>query len=278
MKGKKKELALSSPSFFGSVASARLGHETTLISKLSSEFDKKWLTFLDKEGVKLIKQPAWQDTSYEIKHDKSGAKMVKVTGDAGPIVNVPDLKADVVLINSYFGNVDLKVLKKLKTEDNLLALDAQGFIKYKNPGGEISNVPWLEKEKYLKYVDILKLNARELYFLTGKTTLNSASELLKLGPKIVTLTLAEQGAYIFHGKKFIKVPVYETKLVDKTGAGDVFATSFVIRYKQTEDIMDAAYFASAAASFIVEKKGVNGIEKLKKVERRYKTLREIFLA
>ena len=102
VKGKKKELALSSPSFFGSVASARLGHETTLISRLSSEFDKKWLTFLDKEGVKLIKQPAWQDTSYEIKHDKSGAKMVKVTGDAGPIVNVPDLKADVVLINSYF--------------------------------------------------------------------------------------------------------------------------------------------------------------------------------
>lgn len=278
IKGKKEEISLSCPSFYGAVAAARMGHEAIIISKLSSSFDKKYLKQLDAEGITLIRQPAWQDTEYYITYDKAGNKNVSIKSDAGPIVAVQKMECDAALINSYVGNVSVEVLKTLKSPTNTLALDAQGFIKYKNPNNEISNVPWLEKENYLKYVDVLKMNAKELYFLTGKTTLNSASELLKLGPKVVTLTLAEQGAYIFYEKKFMKVPVYETKMVEKTGAGDVFATAFALRFKEKNDILDSAYFASSAASFTVEKKGIAGITNAKKVEKRYKTLREIFLA
>ena len=127
-------------------------------------------------------------------------------------------------------------------------------------------------------MDILKLNAKELYYLTGKKTLNSAMDLLKLGPKVIALTLATQGAYIFYDRRYIKVPIYETKIVHRGGVGDVYLTSFAIRYAQTKDITDAAYFAAAAASFAIEKHGSKGIADLKKVEKRYKTLREIFLA
>jgi sugar/nucleoside kinase (ribokinase family) len=138
-------------------------------------------------------------------------------------------------------------------------------------------VPWLEKEKYLKYVDILKLNANELYYLTGKSTLNSAMELLRLGPKIVTLTMGDKGSYIFYDKKYMKVPVYKTKVVDKSGVGDVYMAAFALKYAESRDLVDAAYFAAAAASFIVEKIGLE-MPTLNKITRRYKTLREIFLA
>jgi sugar/nucleoside kinase (ribokinase family) len=40
--------------------------------------------------------------------------------------------------------------------------------------------------------------------------------------------------------------------MDPTGAGDVFATSFLIRYQETGDPSEAAVFACCAASCVVE--------------------------
>lgn len=276
--GRKKKTDIGGASFYAGITAARLGADTTVVTKLSGTFEKKYLNKLKKENIKLIKQPAWHNTEYEVSYDKEDDKKVIVTKDAGPIVNIPDLNPDVAVISSNISKIDKRVLQKLKTPDNILILDAQSFINYINPEKEMTKVPWLDKEDYLKYVDILKLNAKELYYLTGKTTLNSAMDLLKLGPKIVTLTLATQGSYIFYDKKYMKVPIYETKVQHKGGVGDVYSTAFAIKYKETEDITDAAYFAAAAASFAVEKQGAKGIAKRKKVDKRYKTLREIFLA
>jgi len=276
--GKKKRSNIGGSSYFCGITSARLGNETTIISKLSNTFPEKWIKDIKKEGINIIKQPAWQDSVYAVEYYKDGTKKVTIKSDAGPIIDVPSMDCDVALVGSYFGQIGLKVLQTLKKPENIVALDAQGFIKYRNPDGTVNQVPWLEKEKYLPYTDILKLNANELYYLTGKTTLNSAMELLKLGPKVVTLTMGPTGAYIFYDKKYIKVPVYKTKLVDKSGVGDVYMTAFALRYKETLDIVDAAYFAAAASSFAIEKMGGKGIASKSKVEKRYKTLREIFLA
>jgi len=95
-----------------------------------------------------------------------------------------------------------------------------------------------------------------------------------LGPKIVVLTLGAQGSYIFYEKKYAKIPIYETNKYEHAGIGDVYITSFAIRYKETNDVIDAGYFASAAASFVSEGIIPNNREK---IEKRCKTLREIFL-
>ena len=275
--GKKKESCWAGSSYFSAITAKKLGHEATIVSKISSKIDPKRIKGINKMKINLVTQPTWQDTVYEVEYKKEEGKKVSILSDAGAINSAPSEDYDIAQISSYYGQVGVEVLKNLKKPENLVVLDAQSFIKYKNPDNTVSYAPWLNKEEYLKYVDILKLNARELYYLTGKSTLNSAMELLKLGPKIVTLTLATQGAYVFHEKRYIKVPIYESKFVDKTGVGDVYITAFAIRYKQTQDITEAAYFAAAAASFAVEKKCGDGVADLKKVEKRYKTLKEIFL-
>jgi len=276
--GKKKEPCWAGSSYFSAITAKKLGHEATVVSKISSKIDPKWLKTIEKFKINLVKQPAWDQTVYDVEYDKKGTKSVTILSDAGPINSVPEGDYDVVVISSYYGAIGPEVLRTLKKPDNLLVLDAQSFIKHKNPDNTINYVPWLNKEEYLKYVDILKINARELYYLTGKSTLNSAMELLKLGPKIIALTLSTQGAYIFSDKRYIKVPVYEVKkFVDKTGVGDVYNTAFALKYKETNDVTDSAYFAAAAASFAVEKKGTDSIADSKKVEKRFKTLKEIFL-
>ena len=278
LKGKKKITILAGGSYFAAVQAARLGHDVTLITKISSKFPKKWIKKIEKENIKIIKQPSWEDTAYTIKYNKDNTREVTVESEAGPIMRVPKIDCDIALISSYIGYININVLKILKTEDNLVVLDSQGFTKYKNSNGTLSYVPWLEKEEYLKYVDILKLNMAELYYLTGKTTIHSAYKLLKLGPKIVTLTLKDKGAYIFSGKRYIKVPVFQSKkFINKSGVGDVYTAALAIKYRETENITDAAYFSAAAASYCVEGIGAEKIGDLKKINKRFKTLKDIFL-
>jgi 1D-myo-inositol 3-kinase len=56
--------------------------------------------------------------------------------------------------------------------------------------------------------------------------------------------------------------------VDPTGAGDVFASGFLIEYHLARDPWRAAAFACCAASFAVERPGLEGIPDRESVERR----------
>ncbi len=277
IKGRKKVTTLAG-SYFAALQLAKLGYDVTLVSRLASNFPEKYLKMIKSAKIHLLKQPSWETTEYDVTYHKDESKTAFVHSDAGPIMSVPRIDADLVIITSYIGHIGIDVLKNLKREENILALDVQGFTKYKHQNGELTYVPWLEKEEYLKYADIVKLNAAELYYLTGKTTINSASELLKLGPKVVMLTLGNRGAYVFHDKKYMKIPVYkDVKLKDKVGVGDVYTAAFASKYSESEDIVKASYFASAAASFCVEKVGAEGIANEKKINKRYKVLKDIFL-
>ena len=286
IKGKEKKTTLAGGSWFAALQAARIGHDVTLISKIAPNFPSSWIKRIESEGIKLIKQPAWEYTDYDIEYHKDDSKTVIVNSEAGPIMNVPKIDCDIAIITSYIGKIGLEVLKTLKKpeteeeEGNLLILDAQGFTKYVNPSGELAYVPWLDKEKFLDYTDILKLNTAELYYLTGKSTLASASDLINLGPKIIHLTMGEKGAHVFYSKKrnHLKIPVSEPKkFVDKLGVGDVYTSAFAIRYKETKDIIESVYYAAAAASLCIEKENDKGIADSKKLEKRFKVLKDIFL-
>ena len=58
------------------------------------------------------------------------------------------------------------------------------------------------------------------------------------------------------------------KEVDATGAGDVFATAFLIKYSETQDLALATGFAHCAASFVVEGMGIENLASLEKIEER----------
>ncbi|MHA1823016.1 MAG: PfkB family carbohydrate kinase, partial [Promethearchaeota archaeon] len=61
-------------------------------------------------------------------------------------------------------------------------------------------------------------------------------------------------------------------VVDETGAGDVYLAIFLYEFYNSnftwKAVENAALYASSAASFLVEKKGTNGSESMKKVFKR----------
>jgi sugar/nucleoside kinase (ribokinase family) len=93
---------------------------------------------------------------------------------------------------------------------------------------------------------------------------------------IVAVTRGWRGVTILTRDARHDVPALPREEVDPTGAGDVFAAAFLVRYHETGDPIEAAAFASCAASCAVEGIGASTLGDRAEVAHRLE-LRERFI-
>lgn len=101
----------------------------------------------------------------------------------------------------------------------------------------------------LKKVDIAKPSEDDAERLFGKDTpINQINKFLKLGTKLVILTLGKDGAIVSNGVEKIKFNTLATKVVDTTGAGDAFWSGFysaIIKGYTIKEALDLGFAVSA---------------------------------
>jgi len=76
----------------------------------------------------------------------------------------------------------------------------------------------------LRKTDFLTLNREEAKMLVGGG--NLIKKLSSLGPKIVSITDGKKGVEVYDGKYFYKYKPKKVNVVETTGAGDVFGSTF----------------------------------------------------
>lgn len=82
--------------------------------------------------------------------------------------------------------------------------------------------------EFLPYAHILKISDEELEFITGKSTLEEAKELLFQGNvRLVLFTKGKDGAEIYTKNSSAKIEGNKLEVVDTTGAGDAFIGAFL---------------------------------------------------
>ncbi|OGO52785.1 MAG: hypothetical protein A2148_05220 [Chloroflexi bacterium RBG_16_68_14] len=94
---------------------------------------------------------------------------------------------------------------------------------------------------------------------------------------MVALTADRRGAHLHVENRWRSIKAFPVREVDPTGAGDVFAAAFLVRYHETEDAAESARFASAAAACSVEASGTEGIVGRREIEARMEAHPEIVL-
>lgn len=101
--------------------------------------------------------------------------------------------------------------------------------------------------------DILKTSIEDARQLAG---LDDSDEIvdfyLRLGPGIVTLTLGNDGAVVATMERRERIAAHPAKLVDATGAGDMFAGAFLAEFLRTNDPFAAGRYANVAAALSTE--------------------------
>jgi len=120
----------------------------------------------------------------------------------------------------------------------------------------------------LAHVDLAFPNAAGLRSLFGGDELAGAREILRLGPKVVVVTMGADGCLVVTEDEAIRLPAYTVPVADTTGAGDCFIGTFVSLYLQDWNLRRCGTYASAAAAISVTKVGSRtALPTLDEVER-----------
>lgn len=107
---------------------------------------------------------------------------------------------------------------------------------------------------------LVVLNREEAAFVGGgnvEDIHDLFDKLHALGPKVVVITDGPAGAYASDGKKRLQMPLYPDPAapVDRTGAGDAFASTFVAAAAKGMTLEDALLWAPINSMNVVQKVG-----------------------
>lgn len=144
----------------------------------------------------------------------------------------------------------------------LVGATPQGWLRTWDGEGRVSYRPLEDPKDFLAGVDVLIFSLEDVQ--GNQDHLRALVEAVPLA----VVTLAEQGCEVYQAGRVTRFPARPVpRVVDPTGAGDVFAAAFLVRYQETGDAAEAARFANVTASFSVEGVGTSAIPTRDQVER-----------
>ena len=119
------------------------------------------------------------------------------------------------------------------------------------------------KELIENDVDILFANEDEIKAQSEESSFDSAIEYAKSLKMTVAITRAEKGSVIVDKNNVIEInPIQVDKVVDTTGAGDLYAAGFLFGIAREKDITTCGNYASIAAAEIISHYGARPLVKL----------------
>lgn len=137
-----------------------------------------------------------------------------------------------------------QIVKKVKKEKTKV-----GY----NPGAHELRDGIDGMKELLSVLEVFIVNKEEAWRLVGKE--NDIKILLtklkKYGPKIVIITDGKNGAVCFDGDNFYQQSIFNVPVVEKTGAGDAFATGLVAALIEGLDIKTALRYGAANSANVV---------------------------
>jgi len=127
----------------------------------------------------------------------------------------------------------------------------------------------------LEMADIVMPSIEDAKIITGiASPENAAKSILRKGPKVVALKLGTQGCLVMTKDKKIKVPRFDVKVVDTTGAGDAFDGAFLTGILEGQNLEKAAELANAVAALKSSGRGaVAPLPRKRQVEEFLKSLK-----
>jgi len=264
------------------LAAKRLGMKKVgLIGSMGRDFADRFRQDMADYGIEAQMEITSKQTGgFHLIYDQTGDRTLDVIGVADKIrpKDFPEsfLKSRFFLIGPILGEVDLELVELVCSSTSpIVFLDPQGLIRIIGPDGRI--VHRCDQGSFKRIaglVDFIKPNEHESETITGeKDPVRALQQLGEFGQAVPIVTLAERGSVLLNDDQLIRVPAYRTRAIDPTGAGDVYGGSFITEYDRTNDLTEAALFASAAGSIMIEQVGPDFKISLAAVEERKSAIR-----
>lgn len=259
--GRRVDLVPGGSALYVSSASAFLGAKVGILGNVGEDYPAKVLKSLGDRGVDLtlLRRTHGLSTRFRIVYHRNSRKLwILQPGEAvtrrwkGPRVKG-------IHLGPVFNEIPEPIIKSARRHCKFLSLDIQGLIRRPSSSGRILTVRKNLRDT-LELCDVVKASAEEVKIeMSSKDLLKAIDRLLAAGPSYAIVTLGVKGSLlgIRTGRKFLVPAFPEPHTVDPTGAGDVFAGSWLRTYLWTEDPVWAASVGSAFASLTSRRKGLS---------------------
>jgi sugar/nucleoside kinase (ribokinase family) len=275
-------VVLGGSAAYVSFAARRLDATVCVVSKVGGDFPSAYLWWLGQEGIdvsRVVKVEGAQTTRFELKYssDLSGRNL-RLKNKAPPITVddvLTSLKAKTIHVSPIAGEIAYEEAAKLRKFADALSLDPHGLVRDFDENGNVTYGS-LPDKRILELVNVYKSSLEEIRAVTGLSNLGSAIKAVHdCGVETVIVTLGTKGAVLSVEKAVYNIPAYKSqKVLDPTGAGDVFIGGFLAEYIRGEDCLWCACVGSAAASIVVEAVGPTFLGDKAEIYRRARLLYE----
>jgi sugar/nucleoside kinase (ribokinase family) len=241
----------------------RLGLRVGIVTSHGPDFPRDVLP----PEIEVLAVPVPATTRFALRYTPKGRTLL-LRARAAPLtpVDLPPRFVDTGL--AYLAPVADEVAPDFAAAfpNAAVGVGAQGWCRVWDREGRVSMRPWPDPLPVLRRVQALFLSEDDV---TGWE--ERARELYQHVP-VGALTLAARGADLYVNGERYRVPPAPATEVEPTGAGDVFAAAFLIRYNASGDPHDAAAFAAVAGALTVEADGIHGVPTREALERRWRAV------
>ncbi|MBU90646.1 carbohydrate kinase family protein [Candidatus Woesearchaeota archaeon] len=258
------------------VALSRLGHKTAFLGKIGTgENSRRIINQLKKEKVNtsLIIRSKTGRTGYSIVLDsKEHDRTILTFRGSNSNLRFNEIKLRKLKTKwFYFSSMmqqSFKTLEKIANhaeKNNIkIAFNISSYLARKGKN-YLKNI--------LKKVNILVLNKEEAILLVGKGNIKALlKKINKLGPDIVAITDGKNGVYVYENNHIYCGKPTNVKIVETTGAGDSFASSFLCGIIRKNDIEFALTLGMTNAESVIQHHGAK--EKLLKYNEAIKAMKK----
>lgn len=238
-------------------AAKRLGLQVAVVTRLAEE-DKRVVDKFVNSGIDCFVTYTPNSTTMKLEYPTNNPdiRTLSVASIAGSISSkdVAGLQTKAAVIGtSLRGEVGLDVIQLLKEKNVLLGADIQGFVRVLR-GQNLVYEPWVEREKILAYLDVLKSDAVEAEHLTGQADIYKAAKIFsQMGPKEVVLT-HKDGVLLYSEGDYHQAGFYPQKLNGRSGRGDTCLGSYMAM-RISRNPPQALIWAAAVTSLKMENLG-----------------------
>lgn len=224
-----------------------LGCRTAVLTSTSPDYDLAG-TF---PGILVRNSPSKRPTMFENVYTAAGRQQkIHSVANSLYVEDVPDewQRAAIVHLGPIADEIDPAMVKLFS--NSLVGITPQGWFRQWNGNGQVQARDWPEAKEVLPYSAAVILSMEDI---PGRGTLD---QIRKLSP-LVVLTQQAGGCTVYYRDESRHIPAHPAEEVNPTGAGDIFAASFLVRLYQTKgNPWEAADFANRLAACSVAYDGL----------------------
>ena len=250
------QYALGGTVSFAAVTAARLGRSPVILTRAGDDVDLSVLQNLADVRVLL----AERTTTFANLYTPDGRVQYCYT-PSPPIAaaDIPaQLRAPHIALLGPLVNEVLPDVAAIFDPNTIVAAVPQGWMRRWDGDGRVYPTAWTTMTEILPHLDVLILSIEDI---DGE--LQWVDRFLEY-VSLVVLTEYRDGSTVYRRNasaeiEVTPIPPRPAQELDPTGAGDIFATAFLLRLDETGDPLDSARYANVTASFGVEGQGVAGI-------------------